>query len=333
MQNEAYENKKVKQPKLSLKERYNDIFLEEAENRRKKLQYQRLHVGQINNSRIEHMIKLLYQVHQNYYFGYFEASCTLAGSMFEQSLMILLEEKMQEDGYISVYRFNNGKKIKEQITNVEDLAQFNIGFLISIVNNYNMLPKNEYNTAKTIQCIRNCIVHDMLPEFRINDKYYEEYLGMNKNGVLKIKNIENTDTLKLKLEFNVNDTIELNEFILKELNLVNFEKAYKQVQEKQIENIEFKNSTLKATVNIKNEKSYVFTTIPYDEGWSLEANGKKVDVENSNGFVTFALEKGKQEIKLSYMPKGLKAGMVITGISIVIFIALIQVKKYKKMRN
>lgn len=167
----------------------------------------------------------------------------------------------------------------------------------------------------------------------VNDKYYEEYLGMNKNGVLKIKNIENTDTLKLKLEFNVNDTIELNEFILKELNLVNFEKAYKQVQEKQIENIEFKNSTLKATVNIKNEKSYVFTTIPYDEGWSLEANGKKVDVENSNGFVTFALEKGKQEIKLSYMPKGLKAGMVITGISIVIFIALIQVKKYKKMRN
>lgn len=182
MQNEAHENKKVKQPKLSLKERYNNSFLEAAENRRKKLQYQRLHVGQINNSRIEHMIKLLYQVHQNYYFGYFEASCTLAGSMFEQSLMILLEEKMQEDGYISVYRFNNGKKIKEQITNVEDLAQFNIGFLISIVNNYKMLPKNEYNTAKTIQCIRNCIVHDMLPEFRINDKYYEADLKISLNS-------------------------------------------------------------------------------------------------------------------------------------------------------
>ncbi|WP_269769161.1 hypothetical protein [Brachyspira murdochii] len=40
------------------------------------------------------MLKLLYQVHQNYYFGYFEASCTLVGSMFEQSLMILLEEQI-----------------------------------------------------------------------------------------------------------------------------------------------------------------------------------------------------------------------------------------------
>ena len=179
MENSNNENKKVKQPKLSLKERYNDSFLEEAENRRKKLQYQRMHVGQINNPRLEHMIKLLYQVHQNYYFGYFEASCTLAGSMFEQSLMILLEEKIQEEGYISIYKFNNGKKYEEKITNVEDLAQCNIGFLISIVNNYKMLPKNEYNLAKTLQCIRNCIVHDMLPKFRIRDKYYEADLKIN----------------------------------------------------------------------------------------------------------------------------------------------------------
>ena len=94
MNDNTNENKKIKQPKLSLKERYNDDFLENAELRRKALKYQRMHVGQINNKRIEHMIKLLYQVHQNYYFGYFEASCTLVGSMFEQSLMILLEEKI-----------------------------------------------------------------------------------------------------------------------------------------------------------------------------------------------------------------------------------------------
>ncbi|MEI0485516.1 hypothetical protein R4K89_00505 [Brachyspira intermedia] len=173
------ENKKVKQPKLSLKERYNENFLEEAENRRKKLQYQRLHVGQINNPRLEHMVKLLYQVHQNYYFGYFEASCTLAGSMFEQSLMILLEEKIQDEGYISVYKFNNGKRYEEKITNVEDLAQCNIGFLISIVNNYKMFTKKEYDIAKTLQCIRNCVVHDMLPQFRINGKFYEADLKIN----------------------------------------------------------------------------------------------------------------------------------------------------------
>ena len=184
----------TKQPKLTLKERYNEEFLEEAECRRKALQYKRMHVGQINTDRMAHMIKLLYQVHQNYYLGYFEASCTLAGSMFEQSLMILLEEKINEDGFISVKKSKNGKPSYEKITNVEDLAQCNIGILISIVGYYKMLPNNEYNLAKTLQNIRNCIVHDMLPKFSLIDGYYQAEMKINLSSnitkVIKISEAE-----------------------------------------------------------------------------------------------------------------------------------------------
>lgn len=169
----------TKQTKLTLKERYNEEFLEKAECRRKALQYKRMHVGLINTDRLEHMIKLLYQVHQNYYLGYFEASCTLAGSMFEQSLMILLEEKINEDGFISVKKSKDGKPYYEKITNVEDLAQCNIGILISIVGYYKMLPHNEYNLAKTLQNIRNCIVHDMLPKFSLTNGYYQAEIKIN----------------------------------------------------------------------------------------------------------------------------------------------------------
>ena len=184
----------TKQPKLTLKERYNEEFLEEAECRRKALQYKRMHVGQINTDRMAHMIKLLYQVHQNYYLGYFEASCTLAGSMFEQSLMILLEEKINEDGFISIKKLKNGKPYYDKITNIEDLAQCNIGILISIVGYYKMLPKNEYNLAKTLQNIRNCIVHDMLPKFSLIDGYYQAEMKINLSSnitkVIKISEAE-----------------------------------------------------------------------------------------------------------------------------------------------
>ena len=172
----------TKQTKLTLKERYNEEFLEKAECRRKALQYKRMHVGLINTDRLEHMIKLLYQVHQNYYLGYFEASCTLAGSMFEQSLMILLEEKINEDGFISVKKSKDGKPYYEKITNIEDLAQCNIGILISIVGYYKMLPHNEYNLAKTLQNIRNCIVHDMLPKFSLTNGYYQAEIKINLNS-------------------------------------------------------------------------------------------------------------------------------------------------------
>ena len=196
----------IKQPKLTLKERYSDEFLEKAECRRKALQYKRMHVGQINTDRMAHMIKLLYQVHQNYYLGYFEASCTLAGSMFEQSLMILLEEKINEDGFISVKKSKNGKPYFEKITNVEDLAQCNIGILISIVGYYKMLPHNEYNLAKTLQNIRNCIVHDMLPKFSLIDGYYQAEMKINLSSnitkVVKIseEEIKNRTTGKSSIE-------------------------------------------------------------------------------------------------------------------------------------
>lgn len=184
----------IKKPKLTLKERYNDEFLEKAEIRRKALQYKRMHVGLINSDRMEHMIKLLYQVHQNYYLGYFEASCTLAGSMFEQSLMILLEEKINEDGFISIKKLKNGKPYYDKITNIEDLAQCNIGTLISIVGYYKMLPNNEYNLAKTLQNIRNCIVHDMLPQFYLIDGHYQAEIRINLNSnitkIIKIPEAE-----------------------------------------------------------------------------------------------------------------------------------------------
>ena len=184
----------IKKPKLTLKERYNDEFLEKAEIRRKALHYKRMHVGLINSDRMEHMIKLLYQVHQNYYLGYFEASCTLAGSMFEQSLMILLEEKINEDGFISIKKLKNGKPYYDKITNIEDLAQCNIGTLISIVGYYKMLPNNEYNLAKTLQNIRNCIVHDMLPKFYLIDGHYQAEIRINLSSnitkVIKISEAE-----------------------------------------------------------------------------------------------------------------------------------------------
>ena len=177
----------IKQPKLTLKERYSDEFLEKAECRRKALQYKRMHVGQINTDRMAHMIKLLYQVHQNYYLGYFEASCTLAGSMFEQSLMILLEEKINEDGFISVKKSKNGKPSYEKITNVEDLAQCNIGILISIVGYYKMLENR-----KKIASIYNHILSKnkkiIIPELKNDycESSYHLYL-------IRIKDFEEKD--------------------------------------------------------------------------------------------------------------------------------------------
>lgn len=76
-----------------------------------------------------------------------------------------------------------------------------------------------------------------------------------------------------------------------------------------------------ATVERK-KKSLVFFSIPYDKGWSATVNGKKVDIEKVNvGFMAVPVEAGKSTIRFNYNTPGFTAGMIITGISFIIFLA------------
>lgn len=62
-------------------------------------------------------------------------------------------------------------------------------------------------------------------------------------------------------------------------------------------------------------------TIPYDDGWTTTINGKKADIEKvDNGFIAIKINKGKNKIKFKYFPKGLKEGLMISGVSLIIYI-------------
>ena len=54
---------------------------------------------------------------------------------------------------------------------------------------------------------------------------------------------------------------------------------------------------------------------------TMNVNGKKVDIEKvDNGFIAVKINKGKNEIKFKYFPKGLKEGLMISGVSLIIYI-------------
>lgn len=72
---------------------------------------------------------------------------------------------------------------------------------------------------------------------------------------------------------------------------------------------------------ISTNETLAIYTIPYDDGWSATINGKKVDIEKvDNGFIAVKINKGKNEIKFKYFPKGLKEGLMISGVSLIIYI-------------
>ncbi len=79
----------------------------------------------------------------------------------------------------------------------------------------------------------------------------------------------------------------------------------------------------------KDENTLVFFSVPYENGWSAKVNGKDVDIEKVNvGFMAVEVPANQvSEITFTYKTPGLSTGIVITGVSIVIFIAYVVILK------
>ncbi len=60
----------------------------------------------------------------------------------------------------------------------------------------------------------------------------------------------------------------------------------------------------------------MFTSIPFDEGWSVRVDGEKAEVEKiADAFIGIELTEGEHYIEMHYRPKGFVFGLLLTGIS------------------
>ena len=70
-------------------------------------------------------------------------------------------------------------------------------------------------------------------------------------------------------------------------------------------------------------------SIPYEPGWTLKVDNKKADIEIfEDVMISAALDAGDHTIELSYYPAGLTIGVIISLISILLFICIIYFSKH-----
>jgi len=97
--------------------------------------------------------------------------------------------------------------------------------------------------------------------------------------------------------------------------------------------IEEKNSS-QLVMSYSGKSSSIATTIPYDEGWTVYDNGKKLTIEkNWNNFLAFQLDDADEHnIELVYRPTGFGIGSKITIFSIVLLI-LFEILNLNTIKN
>lgn len=89
-----------------------------------------------------------------------------------------------------------------------------------------------------------------------------------------------------------------------------------------------KDNKISGTINVTKDKTALYTSIPYNEGWRVYVDGKKSNYYMLlDSFIGLDLKEGNHKIEFVYIPKGLIPGIIISGISLIGTIAYLKRRK------
>ncbi len=115
-----------------------------------------------------------------------------------------------------------------------------------------------------------------------------------------------------------------------------FEDAINTVKQEQfIIDEDYKDDDIRGTIHTSKSNKTILTTIPYDKGWEVYVDGKKVEtVEAVDALVSFEIEDaGDHTLRFVYRSSAFKIGIVITLASLAGFILIIIFEdKLKRLR-
>jgi uncharacterized membrane protein YfhO len=159
----------------------------------------------------------------------------------------------------------------------------------------------------------------------INEPYIYD-LGYHKKG----------EEIRLSLECgSIDDESSYFEIYAYTLDKERFEEAYDLLNLGAMKITKHSETCIEGTVNA-GYNGILYTSIPFDEGWSIYIDGKKVNSRSlADCQLITSIKAGEHTVKLKYTPKGLKAGIAISLASwcAVVFLLLYTRRKKKKRKE
>lgn len=159
---------------------------------------------------------------------------------------------------------------------------------------------------------------------------YAQFTGLGYN-IQFIGNYNDGEEIKVTIKL-AGDTTTIKEVQVYSCNMDNFEGVYENLSSNTIENTEYKDGYVKGDVTVTADKTLLYTSIPYDEGWTLKVDGKDCEyIKILNGFIGVDLEEGQHTIEFKYKLPGFKVGLSISIISLIALVC-IGIYNYKKKK-
>lgn len=151
--------------------------------------------------------------------------------------------------------------------------------------------------------------------------------------ILDIGHYNIGDKIDIVLPIKDDMTYATIDFSVFSVNYEKFVEGYEQLKDGQLEYTKFDETVISGTFKA-DENEVLYTSIPYDSGWNVYIDGKKVDSSKifkiSDAQIGVEVESGEHTITFKYNSPGLKPAIIISA-SFTIILLLFYIMKERRM--
>lgn len=114
------------------------------------------------------------------------------------------------------------------------------------------------------------------------------------------------------------------------VSMEDYEEDIQNLRKSNFEVTQYGNGYLQGKVNAQESGILQFSTM-YHKGWKVYVDGKQVNTLKSNKyFLAIEIEKGEHTIELQYNNPYIMSGLIVTALSIILFIGIIVYQKQRR---
>lgn len=92
--------------------------------------------------------------------------------------------------------------------------------------------------------------------------------------------------------------------------------GYEKLSKSALDISDYSDTSITGTVTVS-ENSYLYSSIPYDTGWTIYIDGEKTEaIEIGNAILGAMIKPGTHTVEYKYTPRGLKIGIVVSSVAV-----------------
>ena len=170
-------------------------------------------------------------------------------------------------------------------------------------------------------------------DITVNCGDFSQSQNINEPYILDLGYHEQGEVITIDMPISADYTSGNIDCYVYKLNEDVFKEGYDILSKGAMEISEFTDTTIKGTVTVS-DGGMLYTSIPYDEGWSVTVDGKAAEITDiaDNALLAVETGAGEHEIEFTYHAKGLAQGAVISGAALIFSILFIIINNNRKKR-